>query len=156
MIHLIVERLIILRHPNSSSLEIRVSMGKNVQLICKATGLPPPSYAWYHCDSLLNHEGAQELNLEITNEDQGGEYRCLVTQIGIDGTILEKLMSQPVYVTVNPTPVVIECQPLPFVEIKKGESLILSCKAKSHPEPTYQWFRDNTALELHTSSGLKV
>ncbi|XP_015122734.1 mucosa-associated lymphoid tissue lymphoma translocation protein 1 [Diachasma alloeum] len=149
------EPLTITRHPNFPCQEVKVSVGKKIQLICEATGLPPASYAWYHGDSILN-EVAKELNLEITKEDQEGEYRCLVSQVGLEGKILDQLLSESVYVTVNPTPVVVECQPLPFVEIKKGKSLVLSCKVKSHPEPIYQWFRDNTKLEMQTSSVLKI
>ncbi|XP_063971863.1 mucosa-associated lymphoid tissue lymphoma translocation protein 1-like [Diachasmimorpha longicaudata] len=150
------EPLTITRHPNFPSQEVKVSMGKKIQLICEATGLPPPSYTWHHGDSILPNEGGRELTLEITTEDQEGEYRCLVTQVDIEGKIIDQLVSESVYVAVNSTPVVVQCQPSPFVEMKKGKSLVLSCKVKSHPEPIYQWFRDNTKLEMQTSSVLKI
>ncbi|XP_011304874.1 mucosa-associated lymphoid tissue lymphoma translocation protein 1 isoform X2 [Fopius arisanus] len=150
------ESLVITRHPNFPCQQVKVSLGRKIQLICEATGLPPPSYAWYHGDSILNNAGAKELNLEITREDQEGEYKCLVSQVDIEGRILEELISESVYVTVNPTPIVIERQPLRFVEIRKGKSLVLSCKVKSHPEPIYQWFRDNTKLEMQTSNVLEI
>lgn len=89
--------------------------------------------------------------------DQAGEYRCKVSQVADDGNVNSVyLLTRPILVSVCRTPVVIRQQPPAFLEIKEGEELRIDCLAQSHPEPHYQWFRDNTKLKGETSNVLRV
>lgn len=87
---------------------------------------------------------------------QAGEYKCKVSQMKNDGTLLSSLISKPVTVQIFPIPVTIEEQPQSILEVKDGESFVIRCKANSYPEPRYQWFHDNTKLEGKTSNTLLV
>lgn len=73
-----------------------------------------------------------------------------------DGSIISVLLTKSVFVNISPVPVVIQQQPPALLEIKEGEDFTISCTVHSHPEPHYQWFRDNTRLEGEISNVLHV
>lgn len=152
------EPLRIVEHPihGSEDSTVKISFGQCLKLSCKATGMPPPSYVWYHENRPLQHFTSSELYFVINRATEAGEYKCKVSQIKNDGTLLSVLVSRSVFVQIYPTPVVIETQPLALLEVKEGESFTISCKANSYPEPRYQWFHDNTKLEGQTSNTLCV
>lgn len=66
------------------------------------------------------------------------------------------MTSKAITVQIFSTPVVIEEQPQPLLEVKEGENFTIHCKANSHSKPRYQWFHDNTKLEGETSNILHV
>lgn len=70
--------------------------------------------------------------------------------------MISVLLTKSVFVNISHAPVVIQQQPPAFLEIKEGEDFIIKCIAHGHPEPYYQWFRDNTKLEEETSNTLHV
>lgn len=90
------------------------------------------------------------------SSDQAGEYKCKVSQVTNDEDVISTLPTKSVFVNVSCTPVIIQQQPPALLEIKEGEDFTISCIAHSHPEPHYQWFRDNTKLEGKTSNVLHV
>ena len=135
---------------------LKISFGRHLRLYCKAVGMPPPSYTWYHGDRQLQNCTSDELDVAITSASQAGEYKCKVSQIKNDGTLLSSLISKPVTVQIFPIPVTIEEQPQSILEVKDGESFAICCKANSYPEPQYQWFRDNSKLEGKTSNTLRI
>ncbi|CAK9819633.1 Mucosa-associated lymphoid tissue lymphoma translocation protein 1 [Anthophora plagiata] len=152
------EPLNIVVHPmeelQSSTLE--VPFGCHLRLRCKAVGMPPPSYLWYHKNEELQHCTSNELDIVITSVSQAGEYKCKVSQTKNDGTVVATLTSEAVNVQICSVPVVIEEQPQPILEVKDGESFTICCKANSYAEPCYQWFHDNTKLEGETSNILHI
>ncbi|XP_012346490.1 mucosa-associated lymphoid tissue lymphoma translocation protein 1-like [Apis florea] len=135
---------------------LKVSFGHHLHLCCKAVGMPPPNYIWYHNDEQLQHYTSDELDLIITNASQAGEYKCKVFQIKNDGTLISTLTSKAIIVQIFPMPVIIEIQPQQFLEVKENESFTIFCKASSNPEPCYQWFHDNTKLDGETSNILHI
>ncbi|EZA48955.1 hypothetical protein DMN91_011416 [Ooceraea biroi] len=150
------EPLTIVKHP-SDGMErdtLEISLGEHLNLSCKAIGIPSPSYRWCHNDSELQEQQSHELDIIINSCDQAGEYKCKLLQVTNDGNTISA--TKPVFVNVSHTPVVIQQQPPAFLEIKEGEELTIGCLAQSHPEPHYQWFRDNTKLEGETSSILHI
>lgn len=89
--------------------------------------------------------------------DQAGEYNCKISQVTNDGdTVISVLQTKSVYVNITRVPVVIQQQPPAFLELKEGEDFTIKCIAYGHPEPRYQWFRDNTKLEGKISNVLYV
>ncbi|XP_031833593.1 mucosa-associated lymphoid tissue lymphoma translocation protein 1 isoform X2 [Nomia melanderi] len=152
------EPLQIIMHPTEQlqSDTLKISFGQNLQLFCKAIGMPPPSYMWYHGNMALQHCDSGKLDIVITSISQIGEYKCKVSQIKHDGTVISSLISKTVNVHIFPTPVIIEEQPQPILEVKEGENFTIHCKASGNPEPQYQWFHDNTKLEGETSNILHI
>ncbi|XP_076175577.1 mucosa-associated lymphoid tissue lymphoma translocation protein 1 [Ptiloglossa arizonensis] len=152
------EPLKIIAHPaeESQTDSLKIPFGRRLRLCCKAVGMPPPSYVWYHEDRQLQHCTASELDIIINSASQAGEYKCKVFQIKNNGTLLSTLTSKAVTVQIFPIPVTIEEQPQPILEVKNGKNFTISCKANSYPEPYYQWFHDNTKLEGEISNMLHI
>ncbi|XP_033212068.1 mucosa-associated lymphoid tissue lymphoma translocation protein 1-like isoform X2 [Belonocnema kinseyi] len=148
--------LVILRQPNLKSDKAEVVFGQELKLTCKAVGMPPPKYLWYHENSPIIDQTTEELNIEITKVNQQGNYKCKIYQNNRDGSFISELFTESVSVTMMATAVVIEEQPQPTLYVKEGEKLSLSCKANSHPLPRFQWYRDNTKLEKQTSQILCI
>lgn len=69
---------------------------------------------------------------------------------------MDQLYSESVYLKILPTRIIIKKQPVAFLEVEKGDSFTLECQVSSHPAPSYQWFRDNTKLDMQTSNVLRV
>jgi len=88
--------------------------------------------------------------------NQVGEYNCKILQVTNEEAVISILLTKSVFVNVSHVPVVIQQQPPAFLELKEGEDFIIKCIAHGHPEPRYQWFRDNTRLEGETSNVLHV
>jgi len=89
--------------------------------------------------------------------DQAGEYNCKISQVTNNGeVVISILLTKSVFVNLSRVPVVIQQQPPAFLEFKEGEDFIIKCIAQGHPEPHYQWFRDNIKLEGETSNVLHV
>ncbi|XP_076620138.1 mucosa-associated lymphoid tissue lymphoma translocation protein 1 isoform X1 [Colletes latitarsis] len=135
---------------------LTISFGRRLRLYCKAIGMPPPSYAWYHEDTQLQNCTSSELDIIINSAFQAGKYKCKVFQIKNDGILLSTLTSKTITVQIFPIPVTIEEQPQPILEVKNHESFTLHCKANSYPKPFYQWFHDNTKLEGEVSNTLHI
>lgn len=65
---MILEPLNIIMHPTEEfPINIlKVSFGYHLHLCCKAVGMPPPNYIWYHNDEQLQYYTSDELDLTIT------------------------------------------------------------------------------------------
>lgn len=155
------EPSIIVKHPSDDmeSNTLTVIFGQTLNLSCKATGIPFPSYQWCHNNIELCSQAAKEPEFDITiySHKQAGEYNCKISQVTEDGRILSPvLLTKSVFVTITNIPVVIQQQPPTFLEVKEGEDFIITCMAHGHPEPCYQWFRDNTMLQEKTSNVLHI
>ncbi|XP_017879277.1 mucosa-associated lymphoid tissue lymphoma translocation protein 1-like isoform X1 [Ceratina calcarata] len=152
------EPLCIILHPTDQSQTdiLNIPFGHRLYLCCKATGIPPPTYTWYHRNMQLQHCTFNELDIVITSAAQAGEYKCKVDQIKNDGTLVSSLISKAVIVHVSMVPVEIEEQPLPILEAKEGEDFTIRCKANSYSEANYQWYHGNSKLEGETSDTLHV
>lgn len=131
-------------------------MGKKLRIKCEAKGLPPPSYIWHHENLILDKQNNNELSIEINNLKQEGEYKCLILQIDCDGNIIDEKMTESINVIIKPLPITIKLEPLLFLEIKKNHKLELLCEVNSHPAPIYQWYRDNTKLDMQTTNKLCI
>lgn len=150
------EPLVITQQPNSTSDDIQINMGQKLKLICKATGMPPPNYLWFHGNIPLPDYTTEELNIKITNLNEEGEYKCKICQICQDGSCMNEIYSESIFLTIKPIAVVIEEQPQPTLYVKEGDKLLLNCKANNHSKANFQWFRDNTKLDDQTSHILSI
>ncbi|XP_024936370.1 mucosa-associated lymphoid tissue lymphoma translocation protein 1 isoform X2 [Cephus cinctus] len=152
------EPLTIVKQPKSElgKDNAMIAPHKGITLSCKATSLPPPQYLWYHNNVELENETNGDLNIVVTSTTQEGEYKCQVMQRDRDGYLMRQLFSDTFYLKIKPLPVVIIEQPREYIEVKEGGTLILTCKAIGHPEPRYQWFRDNILLNGQDSIELRI
>lgn len=152
------EPLVITQQPNEKLIsdEIEIALGEKLKLICKAIGMPPPNYLWYHGNIPLTEHTSEELTFKITKLSEEGEYKCKIYQICRDGSFTNEQYSESIFVKIKPSAVVIEEQPQPTLYVKEGEKLVLNCKANSHPKPRFQWFRDNTKLDDQSSNTLSI
>ncbi|KAL0134814.1 hypothetical protein PUN28_001528 [Cardiocondyla obscurior] len=136
---------------------LEIPFGQQLRLSCKATGIPSPSYQWCHNNIELQEQQSCELDIVINSCDQAGKYNCKILQVANDKeTVTSVLQTKSVFVNISRIPVGITQQPPAFLEIKEGEEFIIKCIAHGHPEPHYQWFRDNTQLEGETSNILHI
>ncbi|XP_071569468.1 mucosa-associated lymphoid tissue lymphoma translocation protein 1 [Temnothorax nylanderi] len=150
------EESVIVKHPSDDMGRdtLEISLGQHLRLSCKATGIPSPSYQWC-CDNIeLHKQQSCKLDIVINSHDQAGEYNCKISQVTDDeGAVL---VTRSVFVNISHVPVVIQQQPPAFLELKEDEDFLIKCVARGHPEPRYQWFRDNTRLEGETSNVLHI
>ncbi|XP_011864707.1 PREDICTED: mucosa-associated lymphoid tissue lymphoma translocation protein 1-like isoform X2 [Vollenhovia emeryi] len=136
---------------------LEIALGQHLRLSCKATGIPSPSYQWHRDNVELQEQQNCQLDIVVNSCDQAGEYKCKISQVTIDGEeIMPALLTRSVFVNISRAPVVMQQQPPAFLELKEGEDFIIKCIAHGHPEPHYQWFRDNTRLEDETSNILHI
>jgi len=64
--------------------------------------------------------------------------------------------SNRVNVELLPVPPTIHEQPMPHVIFREGAVITLSCIATGHPEPQYEWFKENFKLPGEETSTLTV
>jgi len=64
--------------------------------------------------------------------------------------------SNRVNVELLPVPPTIHEQPVPHVIFREGNVITLSCIATGHPEPQYEWFKENFKLPGEETSTLTV
>jgi hypothetical protein len=66
------------------------------------------------------------------------------------------VFSHSVNVELFPVPPTIHEQPVPLVVFREGDVITLSCIATGHPEPQYEWFKENFKLLGEETSTLTV
>ncbi|KAJ8679277.1 hypothetical protein QAD02_015064 [Eretmocerus hayati] len=152
------EPLNIIAHPdqNLNGDSLSVEFGQSLHLECKAYGLPPPSYQWYHDDEKLEGQVSDKLSVPVTLVSQKGLYKCRIYQLNHKGQKLHELFSRAVSVDIKPTPVILTEEPQVYSEVKENECLILKCEATGHPAPQYQWYKNNEKLDSQSSKLLKI
>lgn len=121
---------------------LMVLRGKPLRLVCKATGLPPPTYQWFHGNGELRGETNSTLNIPEFGLQNEGEYYCLIDQDGY-----ETLSSNTVTVLLAPERPTILKQPTPREVCPLNSKVTLSVHARGHPKVRYQWFKGNEQLD---------
>lgn len=122
--------------------------GRSSFFHCKAAGDPPPKITWLKDGQpaegfvqRLLADGSSRIYILRANEANTGSFRCVATSpqgqiVSAKATLtLRQRRSRPVIVA-GPT----------FVQVKKGETIRLNCKAQGHPNPRYLWFKDGGQL----------
>ncbi|XP_029165871.1 mucosa-associated lymphoid tissue lymphoma translocation protein 1-like isoform X2 [Nylanderia fulva] len=157
-----LEPIIIVKHPSDDMVcnTLQLAIGEKLHLSCKAVGTLL-SYQWYHNNIKLRGQKKRKLDITINSCEDAGEYNCKISQV-IEGededeeALNSVLRTESVFVTIPYIPVCMQQQPPILLEIEENEDLIIKCKARSHPKPCYQWFKDNTMLEGKTSNVLHI
>lgn len=64
---LLLEPSVIVKHPSDGMEDntLEISLGQHLRLSCRATGIPSPSYQWYHNNIELQEQQSCELDIVI-------------------------------------------------------------------------------------------
>ncbi|KAL5107767.1 Hemicentin-1 [Taenia crassiceps] len=127
-----------------------ITMGGNITFTCKLTSNPPPKIKWYKDGvdifSIMPQDrfsvSADESTLTIFDvqpEDQG-QYKCEAENIPGNWDL-------SYYLEVTSSPGILVGSSSRLKEkVRQGQDLHLRCIAIGHPEPTYQWLKDDTPI----------
>ncbi|VDN96274.1 unnamed protein product [Rodentolepis nana] len=133
-----------------------ISMGGNITFTCKLTSNPPPKIKWYkdgvEIFSIIPQASPLDLArlwlskdettltiLDVQPEDQG-QYKCEAENIPGNWDLSYYLV-----VTSSPA-ILVGSSSRKKEKIRQGHDLRLRCIAVGHPEPTYQWLKDDTPI----------
>ena len=107
--------------------------GQTLELSCKATGDPAPSYRWRKNGALLPESEAENLRIENVTTDDSGNYICeAYNHVSV-------VSSTPTYVLVHSPPTLVY-QPPKQLNIPINTGFHFRCNATSVARPLqYQW-----------------
>ena len=120
----------ITNHPEAMK---NMKTGQTLELTCKATGDPAPSYRWKKNGVLLLESDAENLRIEKVTTKDSGNYTCeAYNHVSVE-------TSTPSLVLVHPPPTLVH-QPPSKLHIPINTGFYLRCKATSLVRPLrYQW-----------------
>uniref|UniRef100_A0A8C6QPP1 Hemicentin-1 n=1 Tax=Nannospalax galili TaxID=1026970 RepID=A0A8C6QPP1_NANGA len=125
--------------------DLSLNKGEQLQLSCKATGIPLPKLTWTfnnniipaHFDSVNGHS---ELIIEKVSKEDSGTYVCTAeNSVGFVKAIG--------FVYVKEPPVFKGDYPSNWIE-PLGGNAILNCEVRGDPAPTIQWSRKGADIEI--------
>jgi hypothetical protein len=125
-----------------------VTAGQSATFSVTASGTPMPSYQWFKNDTAIASATSSSYTLTNVQASNAGIYKVTVSN-----GISPNATSNGATLTVNPAPVApsISAQPQPQT-VTAGQSATFSVTASGTPTPSYQWFKNDTAIALATSS----
>ncbi|KIH59141.1 immunoglobulin I-set domain protein, partial [Ancylostoma duodenale] len=122
-----------------------VLVNETVSLPCPARAIPPPiriwSYEGQNMDTIpIHHEVTEEgeLILPSVQLDNTGHYTCLVSNLAGDDSITYSLEVHEKPQIVSETP--------GTIDVVKGLTLEIPCKARGTPEPERIWKKDGIQI----------
>ena len=127
--------------------DLKVNVGENLTLLCKASAIPEPDYRWL----LKDHSGdiiivAKEALLTIDNVgyQHGGELLCEASNVM--GTRLGDVYR----VSVEGRPVIQNPSTGNNVTIMSGDTFSFTVEFCSYPEPSVTWLKDSQKIHSHS------
>ena len=130
---------------------LTVTEGQNASFAVTATGTAPFTYQWRKAG--MNLAGATSALLELTPAQMGdaGSYDVVISNSVGSAT------STPATLVVNPRPVppTILTQPVAQTALV-GDRVAFTVEANGIPTPTYQWYKDGSALPGAASATLEI
>ena len=110
-----------------------MKIGQTLELNCKATGEPAPSYRWRKNGALLPGSNTENLRIEKVTTNDSGNYTCeAYNHVSVES-------STPSFVLVHSPPTLVY-QPRSKLNIPINTGFYLRCKATSLSRPLqYQW-----------------
>lgn len=125
---------------------LNVDPGGPATFSVTATGAAPLSYQWTKNGAAINGATNATFTIASVTASDAGTYRVTVTNVASTVTSL------PATLSVNTPPAIVQ-QPRIVVN---GGSTSLTVVATGSPAPTYQWYRDNVAVDGATSATLTL
>ncbi|XP_068686507.1 peroxidasin-like isoform X1 [Montipora foliosa] len=123
-----------------------VTEGNGISLLCSASGNPQPKITWTKLGSSAVLSSSNTLTLtNLSSEDDGAVYTCTVENYlgSTQASATITMLYQPKDTEVT----------IPSGEMKEGERLDITCRARANPSPEYKFYH-NGKLITHTSKGL--
>lgn len=110
-----------------------LKIGNTLELTCKATGVPPPSYRWRKNGVLLPESNTEVLRIEQMSTKDSGNYTCeAYNHLSVES-------STPSFVLVHSPPTLVYYPPRKL-NIPINTGFYLRCNATSVTRPLqYQW-----------------
>ncbi|KAJ2951644.1 hypothetical protein O0L34_g13803 [Tuta absoluta] len=128
--------------------------GKDFKVMCEVIAEPSPAIDWFKegtpivtGDRYVIH--ANGLLIKNVEESDDGTYTCRAVVIQT-GELAERNIKVEVYTAPE-----MEERELK-VEIKEGESTMITCKARGKPPPKYTWIKASTRENLASTSRFSV
>ncbi|KAK2508441.1 hypothetical protein MC885_016939, partial [Smutsia gigantea] len=126
--------------------DVSLNKGEQLQLSCKATGIPLPKLTWTFNNNIIparfdSINGHSELIIERVSKEDSGTYVC--TAENSAGFV--KAIG---FVYVKEPPVFKGDYPSNWIE-PLGGNAILNCEVKGDPVPTIQWSRKGVDIEIN-------
>ncbi|XP_063154493.1 hemicentin-1 [Candoia aspera] len=123
--------------------EVALSKGEQLQLTCKATGVPVPNIKWTFNNSIIPAQndgvnGLSKLVIERVSKEDSGTYVC--TAENLVGSI--KALG---FVYVKEPPVFMGDYHSSRIE-PLGGNAILNCEVRGDPPPTIQWSKKGVGI----------
>ena len=110
-----------------------LKIGQTLELSCKASADPVPSYRWRKNGVLLPESNTETLRIEKVTKNDSGNYTCEAYNH------LKVEQSTPSYIAVHVPPVMVY-QPPSNMSMPVNTGFLMGCKANSLAKPIrYQW-----------------
>ncbi|KAK3745618.1 hypothetical protein QZH41_013723 [Actinostola sp. cb2023] len=121
---------------------ITVVQGENVQLSCRASGVPAPTITWYRNDGcpmpLQYNVDKGDLHILNISKEEEWTFVCLATNV-LGSKTTEAT------VTVNVFPEITSFLDH-VITINESNTLVLPCNATGYPIPNLRWFKTGDSL----------
>jgi hypothetical protein len=124
-----------------------VFQGTAVTFSVTATGIPSPSYQWYHGTSAISAAVNASYSISSAQTSDAGDYYCNVYN-GVGSGVNSNTATLTVTV---PTAPVFTLQPVSQT-VTVGSPVSFSVAASGNPAPSYQWYRNGGAIVGATSA----
>ncbi len=122
-----------------------VNAGTTLTLASTASGAPTPTFQWYKNNTLIPGATLATYTVPSVTTDNAGEYKVIATNS--QGSVTSDVVTITI-VTATPS---ISAQPAP-VTVNVGAAINLEVTATGIPTPTYQWFKNNVAIDGATAA----
>nr|XP_040222077.2 hemicentin-1-like [Anopheles coluzzii] len=127
--------------PLGSAVEVNLLSGETLQLLCQASGSPEPSIHWNRGSADTTQLVSQTANLTIPNValHHSDLYTCVAeNELGKSTQVYRlDVMTAPLFYD----------ERVQSIEVYVGEDLQLDCEMQSNPSASYQWLKEDMALE---------
>uniref|UniRef100_A0A182MNL9 Hemicentin-1 n=1 Tax=Anopheles culicifacies TaxID=139723 RepID=A0A182MNL9_9DIPT len=126
--------------PVASAVEVNLLSGETLQLVCQASGSPEPNVYWNR-GADMSRVVSQTSNLTIPNVafHHSDLYTCVAeNELGKSTQVYRlDVMTSPQFYD----------DPIQSIEVFVGDDLQLDCEMQSNPPASYQWLKEDIAIE---------
>ncbi|XP_052900964.1 hemicentin-1-like [Anopheles moucheti] len=126
--------------PVDSAVEVNLLSGETLQLLCQASGTPEPNVHWNRGADMARIV-SQSHNLTIPNVamHHSDLYTCVAeNELGKSTQVYRlDVMTSPQFYD----------EPVQSIEVFVGDDLQLDCEMQSNPPASYQWLKEDVAIE---------
>uniref|UniRef100_A0A182K8B5 Cell adhesion molecule n=1 Tax=Anopheles christyi TaxID=43041 RepID=A0A182K8B5_9DIPT len=122
------------------AVEVNLLSGETLQLLCQASGSPEPTVQWNRgADTAQIVSQTANLTIPSVALHHSDLYTCVAeNELGKSTQVYRlDVMTSPLFYD----------EPIQSIEVYVGEDLQLDCEMQSNPPASYQWLKEDVALE---------